>query len=287
MSCLEPSIMYESLERSATGRKRPTPNPKHGYIDKPPMRIPCGKCLLCQDRLRRDWTLRIVHENQMHAQSCVITVTYDDEHLPKDGKLVSSDWSKFAKRIRKKFPQTLRILAVGEYGTKSGRAHYHALIFGTDFLGGAISLDMTGKGNPHANYHSPQLDKFWGNGMAQLGHITPASAAYVAGYCFKKIGQQKPTLAYPKRPALARPWFDENLPQLERSGFCVLNGKEVPIPQVYMEWAKGRLDKWKDKQLEIATRADIGISEDTRRYKAKAKAANLKARMGLKSGGSI
>lgn len=287
MACLDPSIMFEALERSSTGRKRPTPNPKYGYVDKPTMTIPCGKCILCQERQRRDWTLRICHERQMHEQSCVITVSYDPEHLPKDGILDSSHWSKFAKRMRKKFPNTLRILAVGEYGSKSGRAHYHAMIFGTDFLGGAISLDMTGKGGPSTQYQSPELDKLWGMGMARVGHITPASAAYVASYCFKGLGQKPTTLAYPKRPALARPWFDKYLPELERTGFCVMQGTQVAIPQVYFEWAKGRLDKWKDKQLEVATKAEIGISPDTRRFQAKNKAINLVARMGLKRGGSI
>jgi len=221
----------------------------------------------------------------MHEQSCVITNTYNDQHLPSNGKLDARDWSKFAKRLRKKFPQTLRILAVGEYGEKSGRAHYHAIIFGTDLLGGAHAL--TGEINGATQYINPELERLWGMGNTRIGRVNPSSAAYVASYCFKKHGQKNNSLAYPKRPALARPWFDKHLEELERLGFCTLDGTKVTIPKVYFEWAKGRLDHWKDKQLEVATKRDIGISRDTRRHQAQNKAANLIARLGLKRGGSI
>lgn len=40
---------------------------------------------------------------------------------------------KFFKRLRKKFGEGIRYFACGEYGSKNGRPHYHALLFNFDF----------------------------------------------------------------------------------------------------------------------------------------------------------
>lgn len=63
-----------------------------------------------------------------------VTLTYDEKHVPRTENgfktLKKSDFQDYMKRLRKLFPnETLKYYAVGEYGTKRKRPHYHAIIF--------------------------------------------------------------------------------------------------------------------------------------------------------------
>lgn len=43
---------------------------------------PCGKCMICQMRKRKDMTVRLSHEASMHDTACFITLTYDNDNVP-------------------------------------------------------------------------------------------------------------------------------------------------------------------------------------------------------------
>lgn len=65
-------------------------------------------------------------------------LTYDNVHLPTldDGTptLCKRDLQLFFKRLRHKYPaNSLKYFVAGEYGSRRGRPHYHALIFGIPF----------------------------------------------------------------------------------------------------------------------------------------------------------
>ncbi len=49
-----------------------------------PQRVPCGQCINCRLEKARQWAVRCVHEAQLYAQNCFITLTYSDEHIPQD-----------------------------------------------------------------------------------------------------------------------------------------------------------------------------------------------------------
>lgn len=152
----------------------------------------------CRLERSRQWAVRAVHEAKTHDENCFVTLTYDDEHLPHRGSLRLRDWQLFRKRVqRRKGP--FRFMQCGEYGERTGRPHFHALLFGLDFrVGGKLhKRSRTGE----ALYRSPELDRLWGNGHCLVGELTFESAAYVARYCTKKITGWPAELHYVRRDA--------------------------------------------------------------------------------------
>ncbi len=148
------------------------------------MEVACGQCLGCRLDHSRMWAIRIVHEAQMHDDNCFITLTYDEEHCPRDGSLNKKHFQKFMKRLRKKFKDTrIRYYHCGEYGEKLGRPHYHACIFGLDFQ----DKQLLGEQNGNKLYTSEMLDQTWKLGFTTTGALTFESAAYCARYITKKI----------------------------------------------------------------------------------------------------
>ena len=92
--------------------------------------LPCGQCCACRLNKSRDWATRCVLEAKMHDENCFITLTYNDENLPKDYGLCKEDLTLFFKRLRKNTGEKIRYYAAGEYGDLYGRPHYHACLFG-------------------------------------------------------------------------------------------------------------------------------------------------------------
>jgi len=97
------------------------------------MTVPCGKCLGCLQRKRADWTQRISYEEKICRSSAFVTLTYDDFSVPvtDNGNLTLSkkDLQKYCKRV---YTPGMRFFAVGEYGSKTFRPHYHLAVFNSD-----------------------------------------------------------------------------------------------------------------------------------------------------------
>jgi hypothetical protein len=126
----------------------------------------------------------------MHEKSCMLNLTYDDDHLPKHGQLLKRDLQLFFKRLRKdgfKF----RYVASGEYGEKTRRPHFHIALFGVDFdsdrvlFGRAACGDWTYISNAVARNWSDHFGLPIGNHL--IGTLNFESAAYIARYIMKKI----------------------------------------------------------------------------------------------------
>nr|DAG82035.1 MAG TPA: Replication associated protein [Microviridae sp.] len=99
------------------------------------MVVPCSKCTLCRDKKKREWSFRAICENVYStSQPLFITCTYNPKHLPKHG-VFKEEFQLFMKRVRINLSRkgidssNLRYFAVGEYGHKSGRPHYHAIFW--------------------------------------------------------------------------------------------------------------------------------------------------------------
>ncbi len=117
----------------------------------------------------------------MHQQSAFITLTYSEDHLPKDGNLSVHHLQQFIKDLRKRiYPRKIRHLSVGEYGTLKGRPHYHAVLFG---IGSEelihILPTVWKKGSVEPNRFKP------------FGDLTVKNARYIARYCTKKTHSTK------------------------------------------------------------------------------------------------
>jgi len=230
------------------------PNTKLPYWANNPFHLPCRNCLSCRIDRTRDWTVRIMHESQLHDQNMFLTLTYDEENLPKDKSLNHDHFTQFMDRLRAHARYTegkkVSYYMCGEYGDKTGRAHYHAIIFGyryPDTIKFGKSL-----------YNSETLMKHWKLGHTSIGNVEPQSARYVAGYIMKKItgdlaedkyryidhdtGEtwmlKPPYNRMSTRPAIGKKWFEkfgmsdfgtdpENL-------ICHIGGKPYPIPKYYL-----------------------------------------------------
>ena len=106
-------------------------------------------------------------------EACFVTLTYDDEHNPR--RLEKSDLQNFFKRLRKHLNFKIRYYACGEYGEKTKRPHYHAVIFGLSEVQASFFCR-----------------KAWTSGFVYVGSFTPDSASYVAGYVCKKLDETQP-----------------------------------------------------------------------------------------------
>lgn len=127
-----------------------------------------------------------MHENQMHDESCFITLTMNDEYLAsRENKfsLDKSEFQRFMKRLRKKYGEKIKYFHCGEYGEKNHRPHYHAIIFGMDFE----DKELFKVREDIKLYVSENLAKIWPYGFSTIGEVTFESCAYVARYVTKKI----------------------------------------------------------------------------------------------------
>lgn len=184
--------------------------------------VPCGHCMACEIRKRRDWTTRLSNEVSSASKCCFITLTYDDDNVPvtcfnplkAEGKMVDrgvgnlplqtllvSDVQKFIKRLRRHLEYIpvspkkrlgrdhvdtpIRYYICGEYGSKYRRPHYHLLIFGW------APSDMTPwqSRDGHMIYRSAQVEKLWKFGFSTVAPVNGGVAKYCARYVTKKFAR--------------------------------------------------------------------------------------------------
>lgn len=119
----------------------------------------------------------------MHKVSCMLNLTYDDEHLPKHGQLHKEHLQKFFKRMRKA-GYKFRYVASGEYGDVSRRPHFHIALFGVDFDADRVPF---GRSGGDRTYTSSRVLHLWPFGNHLIGTLNFESAAYIARYIMKKI----------------------------------------------------------------------------------------------------
>ena len=196
--------------------------------DTPDYWIGCGKCNGCTAQKSLAWATRIYHESKMHERNCFVTLTY--ENAPE--KINRKDPQIFIKRLRRRSETPIRYFLTGEYGEKTRRPHYHAIIFGEDFLGGAYDID-------HKLYSNPVIDQAWGHGLVSIGNLTLASAMYTAGYTTKKVNDPDTFSIMSRSPPLGRTWVQQHHDNLRRLEHVVIEGQEIPIPDVYLKWLEG------------------------------------------------
>ena len=101
----------------------------------------------------------------------------------KEKFLVLKDIQDFIKRLRRYLEYNqlpdIRYYAVGEYGSKTYRPHYHAIIFGY-FPDDAEIVKYNSKGQ-HL-YHSAILSKLWKHGEVMAGACSAQTMFYTASY---------------------------------------------------------------------------------------------------------
>jgi len=157
--------------------------------------FPCGQCMPCRLNKRRIWSHRIMLEALLHEQNSFLTLTYHDENLPADGSVDPEEHRLFIMRFRntyrRKFGKELRFYAVGEYGEKTMRPHYHYALFGYPHCMYRGATYTNQKFQPCQCPSCKFVSDIWGKGHILLGELTQDSAQYIAGYVTKKLTSDK------------------------------------------------------------------------------------------------
>ncbi|QXP08026.1 MAG: replication initiator protein [Arizlama microvirus] len=265
MPCANPIRAY----RATTGGPLlfNAPNTTTGAKTYTALDIPCGYCILCRNEQARQTAVRITHEAQMWIENSFITLTYDDDHLPENQSLCYPDLVKFWKRLRKHVGE-LRYYAVGEYGDKTLRPHYHACIFGHAFIEDRIIT----KQEPHLLWTSPMLTQIWGLGHVQVGALNFQTARYTASYVTKKlrskqryvrIDEETGELIPVTQPRafmsrnIGKEWWITYGHQLKDHDRVIINGQKQKPPRAYDKWLAekdpAKLEEIKKRRKDNAT----------------------------------
>lgn len=188
-----------------------------------------------------DWIIRLQHEAQYNPHTLFVTLTYKTENLCYNDNgeacLVKRDLQLWLKRLRKKY--SVRYYAVGEYGTKNHRPHYHVILFSST----PIPLN--------------DLLSSWGLGHIHVGTLTPASTAYTLKYVYnRKKYQNKPSefALMSRRGGLGY----QKITSLPKRNFLYLNGYKKRMPRFY----KNKLmTKEERKALTETTLLTVAVQE--------------------------
>ncbi len=214
----------------------------------PPVIVSCGQCVRCRLERARQWSVRCIHEKQMHSRSSFVTLTYDDDNLPPGGTLLLSDWQNFAKKLRRDLGP-FRFFMCGEYGDTTGRPHFHALLFGLDWPD-QKRHSKGKKGDPL--FTSKKLDAIWQKGFATIGEVTFESAGYCARYIMKKVTGPRAEHHYnfqnldgtitkfkpefttmSRRPGLGKTWIEQFMGDVYPHDEVIVRGRRTRPPKFY------------------------------------------------------
>ena len=165
------------------------PPGSNGFLK--PFNLPCGKCIGCRLNYARSWALRCQLEALSHKDNSFITLTFSDPELKKRDNPWSvdvNDFQLFMKKLRKRIKKPIRFFHCGEYGEKTYRPHYHALIFGHDFrIPHKNNIVKKFGSKKYPLYESSELTELWGKGHTTVGELNFDTASYTARYVTKKI----------------------------------------------------------------------------------------------------
>lgn len=146
------------------------------------IKVPCNECDVCKQRKINAFVERCKLETQCYnSKPWFVTLTYDEQHVPLDGVSVV-DLQKFLKRfrinlVRHGYADKIRYVAVGEYGKRTKRPHYHLIIWNINAYIHNQYLDIVSL-----------LDKSWSQGFIQHRIINPENdkAFYYTAKYLKK-----------------------------------------------------------------------------------------------------
>lgn len=201
----------------------------------------CGRCIGCTLRRSAHWSVRCYHESLQHSTNSFITLTFDNEHLDSNRSLVKSDFQYFMKRLRINTGVRMRYYHCGEYGSKKGRPHHHACLFGYGFPDRKF-WRYSDSGFPM--YRSEVLDVAWQHrGLATVNDLTYDSVSYCTGYIVQKVfgrdaehyyeGRLPEYNTMSRKPGLGRQWIDRYLSDVYPADFVIVDGRKLGVPKYY------------------------------------------------------
>jgi len=158
------------------------------------------------------------------------------------------------------------VFVTGEYGEKTKRPHWHALIFGWS---PSDSVYRYSNERGDRVYSSKTLAPFspdevqecrnwkrnplWPHGKGEFGSVTFESAGYCARYSAKKLGhgndgthEFEPVSKKSNKNAIGKKWLEKYYKDVFNQGHIVLpDGSTCGIPRYYEKWFKEhKPDEW-------------------------------------------
>lgn len=198
--------------------------------------VPCGRCPECVKRRISAWSFRLMQEEKNSRSAHFITLTYDTNKVPlsKNGfmSINKRDLQLFFKRLRKAhsikgyYNVGLKYYAVGEYGGKTKRPHYHLILF---------------------NCKIELIQDAWGMGHVHYGEVTGASVGYTLKYMCKpsKIPMHKNDDRIPEFSLMSKKlgasylsekmirWHKADLDN--RMHLVIEDGKKISMPRYFKD----------------------------------------------------
>lgn len=265
--------------------------------------VPCGKCPVCVARRVSWWSFRMMQEEKQSLSSYFLTLTYDTKHVPlTDSGYMTIDvrhLQLFFKRLRKQHEisyyefnretfrynkrkaqgSTIKYYAVGEYGGKTNRPHYHVILF---------------------NAEVEKVQSAWQYGAVHYGTVTGASVGYCLKYMSKrgKIPMHKNDDRNPEKAVmskgLGKNYITSDMSEwhkadLDNRMYCnIEGGKKISMPRYYKEKIYTEQERKRAgfaarvKQLENERKAEKKGGENYFRDRAEAHKAAF-ARMEFKA----
>lgn len=238
-----------------------------------PVPIPCRTCECCRADITAQWKDRCIYEFGKYGVGAFVTFTYDDDHLYfSDGfqrpSLNYEHFHKFMDSIRHRIKHPtakmskslirsvpdFKYLAVGEYGDKFERPHFHCLFFGLDFSECKEFLRCS-----------------WKYGSIQVDPIKPGAFGYVIKYVQKQVfGSLRDELYYNKgvlppkmfiSTGLGAGLYYNNQKDFLKYGYIRDGQKRIVVPPYYAKKIGILMEDW------IVTMDALRRDDEQRRYK--------------------
>ncbi|AXH77025.1 MAG: replication initiator protein [Microviridae sp.] len=199
--------------------------------------VPCGKCPNCRKRYASGWSFRLMQEEKRSINAHFITLTYCSKNVPISNAgymtLDKTHVQKYMKKVRWNHEQKygknilpIRYFAVGEYGGKTNRPHYHLIMYNVD-------IDL--------------LQPSWEHGGIHYGKVSEASIGYTLKYCMKpgKIPMHARDDRLPEFRLMSQRLGDNyltpgnikwHIADVTGRAYCVTaDGKKLTMPRYYKD----------------------------------------------------
>lgn len=244
--------------------------------NEPSKMVACGKCPRCRARKISEWSFRLMQHYKIAESADWITLTYAPEHMAhlitEKGfmSLLKRDVQLFFKNLRyahtKSNPSNIKYFAVGEYGGRYNRPHYHVTIF---------------------NARRELMQDAWQKGNIFYGDVNEASVGYTLKYMLKpgKVPMHRNDDRQPEfrlmSKGLGKNYLTAAMLQWHKNDlvnrmYCNLtDGKKISMPRYYKDKIYSDLerkeiaDAYQLKAVESFMKTLDHNSLDYRNYRAK------------------
>lgn len=230
------------------------------YVKSKSQYYPCNRCPKCRAKRVSQWSFRLLQEEKVCQSSSFITITYDNESVPITPLgylgLRKRHLQLFFKRLRKAhgddigvnskgiiagINNPIKYYAVGEYGGRTERPHYHIILYNCK-----LELIQDAWTNTWTDNHA---------GKIHYGKVEGASIGYTLKYLMKKRKKIDPKHDDREREfsliskGLGISYLTESMANwhvedLINNMYCTLpGGVKIPMPRYYKDKLYFELEK--------------------------------------------